>query len=450
MPSPKLIALCGVCVLLLGSLPLSVGAQNQARAQAPAPAATTPTPYSEVRRDSLLNGLQIVTLERPSEVQLRCEIVIRAGAMFDFLGKIGLAGLTQEALLAANPRLTQELESLQARIEWGVNWDVTWFRLEAPPGGFDTAMEILGRLLVVETIRPDQFKQAHETQLARLKEQAANLSPAARADAAFLATLYGNHPYGHGIAGTEQTLATIHRGDVIDFYKRFYIANDAVAIVLGNVKHERIMRTFKSVLGGWAKGALVPASFRQPQRATTVRLNRVELPEAPGVELRAGVIGLKYIDADFLATQVLARALERKLQQEGAAFAASGITVRAVPRFLPGPLLMSASVPAERAAEFSRRATDSFAALATTPAMDEELAAAKASLIQEHAARPIFEHLREMEVYGLPRNHALTYAARVNALTAANLQRVAKQLLDNNALTVVVLGRISEHLKSSL
>jgi zinc protease len=142
--------------------------------------------------------------------------------------------------------------------------------------------------------------------------------------------------------------------------------------------------------------------------------------------------------------------LEARLKREATGQAASGLAVRASPRILPGPFFLSASLPTERAAEFSRHATDSFAALATSQVSAEELAAAKAALAGDYAARSIGDQLREIEVYALPRNYPLTFATRVNNVSAADLQRVAKRLLEANALTVVVLGRVNGDFKSQL
>lgn len=450
MQSSKLIVFLCLCALTLSGWHANASAQKKDRVTPPAPELLARTPYSEVQREALLNGLQVVTLERAGEPRLRCDLVIRSGAMFDLTGKVGLAAMTQEALLAADPQLTEELESLQAKLEWGVNWDLTWFRLEAPVEGFDAAMSLIGRLLVVENIRPESFNRAQQTRLERRTARAAKLTLAERADEKFLAELYGGHPYGHSVEGHEQTAAAINRGDVIDFYKRFYLANNSVAVVLGNVKHERVMRAFKSSFGGWVKGPLVPPTFRQPARTTKVRVVEVEAPEAPAVEWRGGVIGVSFADKDFIITALMARVLEMKLKKDAAELSASALAVKALRRVLPGPLLMSASVPPERADEFSRRATESYAALATTPVTEEELAAAKASLTSEHEAQPIIEHLREIEAYNLSRNHALTFATRVNAVTAADVQRVANRLRDTNALTVVVLGRVSNHPKSQI
>src|SRR5262249_33173020 len=159
------------------------------------------------RRDNLLNEMQIVTLDRPGDPIVKCDIVIRAGAMFDLAGKTGLAALTQGSLIAANPRLKDELESLRAKIDWGMNWDTTWFHSETPANNFDTVFEIVARLLVVENVRPESFKAAQQDQISKIKSR--SLSPAERADETFLKAIYGDHPYGHNLEGTEITVTGI-------------------------------------------------------------------------------------------------------------------------------------------------------------------------------------------------------------------------------------------------
>src|SRR5262245_1151411 len=189
--------------------------------------------------------------------------------MFDLAGKTGVAALTLETLLAVNPQLKDEVESLQGKIDWGLNWDTTWFHIETPANNFDAVFEILARLLVVENVRPDAFKRAHQDRLEKVKS--VKPTPAEQADEAFLKALYGDHPYGHNVGGAEATVSGIKQADVYDFLKRFYIANNVSIVVVGNITHDRAMRPFRAFFGGWAKGQSVPATFRQP--AQTVELN---------------------------------------------------------------------------------------------------------------------------------------------------------------------------------
>src|SRR5262249_42237031 len=215
----KLLSLVTCGILLIGVLaPLAV-AQNKDKdkdkdKKSPIPAVIPPTPYSNVRRDGLLNGLQIITLERAGDSNVKCDLIIRAGAMFDLAGKTGVAALTQETLLAVNPQLKEAIESLEGEIDWGLNWGTPWFHIETPEDNFDSVFEILARLLVVENVRPDAFKRAHQERLEKVKS--VKPTPAEQADEAFLKAVYGDHPYGHNVVGGEATVSGIKQADVYD------------------------------------------------------------------------------------------------------------------------------------------------------------------------------------------------------------------------------------------
>ena len=345
-------------VILLPVLTFRAPAQKQTAPEAPAAQA----PLSGVRRDSLLNGLQIVTFDTRLP-KVRCDLVIRGGAMFDLAGKTGLAAVTQETLLAVNPRLVEEIETLEGTISWGVSYDESWYRLEVPPKNIETALEILGRLLVTETFRPDAFKKAKDVQLEKIRKLEEALTPAIRADRAFRESLFGQHPYSRSIEGTAATVNAIIQGDVFDFYRRLYIANDSFVVVAGPVAHDRVMRAFRVLFGAWIKGPLVPATFRPPARTTELNLVKVNVADAPRIELRGGLIGVSTTDKDFVVTQVMARALENRLKQSKALGPSDSVSARTEQRVLPGPIYFSVSVSPERAPEVSRAATDAFAAL---------------------------------------------------------------------------------------
>jgi zinc protease len=445
----KLLTLASCSLLIMGALAPGAVSQkkdkDKDKLNPPVPVIIPPTPYSNVRRDNLLNGLQIISLERAGDANVKCDLVIRAGAMFDLAGKTGQAAITQATLLAVNPRLNEEIESLQAKVEWGLNWDTTWFHIETPASSFDAVFEILARLLVVENVRPDAFKRAYQDHLNKVKS--VKPTPAERAEEAFNKAIYGDHPYGHNIDGTEATVAGIKQADIYDYLKRFYIANNVSVIVVGNITHERAMRPFKAFFGGWTKGQTVPATFRQPAQTVQLKLVKVEVLDAPNVELRGGMIGVKSADPDFIVAQVMARVLNARLKREAESIG-GGFAAQSPRRILPGPFYFSASIPADQASTFSRKATESFASLGAAAVSSEELAAAKSSLADEHAAHPVEQYLREIEVFRLPKNYPLNIKENIEKVSAADVQRVAKRLFDANAMTVVALGRVNESFKT--
>jgi zinc protease len=431
---------------LIGVLPVSADFQKKRNQEktgtTSVPETAARTPYSNVKRDELLNGLQIISLERSADPLVKFDLVIRAGAMFDLIGKTGVAKLTQETLLAVNPQLKEEFESLQATIEWGVDLDTTWFHIETPAESFESVLEIIARLLVVEDIRPEAFKSASQKHLELLKSR--QPSTAERADENFFKALYGDHPYGHNIDGSDESISGIKQGDVYDYLKRFYLANNSSAVITGNISHARAMRIFRSYFGGWMKGSIVPRTFRPPSQVDRPHLVKIEESGSAKIEIRSGLIGVKHNDPDFLVTRVIAGILAARLQNPQ-----TELSVKSLPRNLPGPLFVSASVPVDQAVALSGRINESFASLTTAPVSGEQLASIKSGLTAEYASRPTEFFLREIEVYSLPRNYPLNLASKLDSITAADVQRVAKKLLDANALTVIVQGDVKEIFKSN-
>lgn len=430
---------------ILGSILMILAITTVCLAQPATPASSggnggaAETAYSNVRRDNLLNGLQIVTLEQPTESTIKCLIVIRTGSMFDSVGKSGLVALTQRTLLAVNPQLREEMDSLQTKIDWGVDRDKTWFRMEMPPANFEAALEILGRLLVVETIRTDAFKRAQTEQLELIRQGIALPGSAQRADDAFHQTLFGDYPYGRNVIGTELTVANLRQGDVYDIFQRFYLANNSAVILAGKIAPEKALRAFKYLFGGWSKGSIVPATFRQPAQVSELKLVRLDASGSERVEIRGGLTGVRYASPEFLLTQLMVEILTRRWASEAGGQSAR-VEFEAARQALPGPLYFSAQVAPAEAEALSQRVTAIFSGLSTNPVTADELTAARTSLLTKLSARPVEEWLFDIEAFGLPRNYPLTLRNRLESTTTTELQALIRKLFEGNALTVVVLG----------
>ena len=204
-----------------------------------------------------------------------------------------------------------------------------------------------------------------------------------------------------------------------------------------DVTRIRVLCAFKILFGGWSKGAIVPATFRAPVQIAQLKLVKIDDPQAERVEMRGGVLGVKYGSPDFPITQVLARILTRRWSREG-------VVIEAAPRLLAGPIYFSASAAPSEAQALSQRLTEGLAGLASAAISEEELDAAKRSLIDEFSARPIELWLRDIEAFSLPRNYPVNLKSRLEAITPAEAQRVARKLFEANALTVVVRGPVND------
>lgn len=398
------------------------------------------------KRDKLLNGLPILVLERPGSGSVAVHLVIKSGATFDLVNKAGLSSLTAQMLLRGSEegytadRLKEELAENNIRLEITTGWDSTEIRMLGSSANFDTLIELLGRLITKPTFPAAEFDQLKADRIKQLE----SVTPTTVADEAFLATLYGSHPYGHNIAGTKASLAQIVRFDVIDFYKRFYIANNSSLVIAGDVKLDAIIPMLRKSFGGWRKGQIAPYTFVPPQPRAGVNIRLVEQANQPVTEIRMGSFALKRTDADYLPMQLLFEVLSRRLA------ARQGMKLQAQldARKLLGPFLLSASVPNQQAAEAITVALDEIKRI-NGGVEEVELQTAKDRLIEQYRTNinsntELAARWAESENYNLGATYVKDFVVKVSRIGAEDLRRVAGQYLGANNLTITVHGRASE------
>jgi predicted Zn-dependent peptidase len=90
-----------------------------------------------IKRDALLNGLQLLTLETPGSGSISLKVRVNSGAMFDLVGKGGLADLTAGMLLRggggyASSAIEETVKQFGLRINISVNWDATDIEFSGP------------------------------------------------------------------------------------------------------------------------------------------------------------------------------------------------------------------------------------------------------------------------------------------------------------------------------
>ena len=86
------------CVLII-LVVLATGAQPRPGQNGQTQRQASPFVLPIVKRDSLLNGLQLIVLEQPGTGSVSTRLRINSGALFDLAGKGGLADLTAGMLL---------------------------------------------------------------------------------------------------------------------------------------------------------------------------------------------------------------------------------------------------------------------------------------------------------------------------------------------------------------
>jgi predicted Zn-dependent peptidase len=429
-------------------------AAPDARARPPrlgAPPAVRLPPAAERR---LSNGLRLVVVEHHELPLADFALVVPAGSEADPAGREGLATLTAALLDEGTATRTalqvaDQASFLGVTLGTGAGWDASQVVLHAPVAQLDSALALMADVVTRPSLPVREFERLRRerlTGLLQLRDQA----PAV-ADRAFARQVFGAaHPYGRPAGGTEASTRALTRADVQRFYATHWRPNHATLVVVGDVRPDDVAARLERAFAGW-RPAAVPAPVAPaapPARATAVYL--VDKPGAPQSSVRIGLPGVARTTPDYfpllVLNTVLGGSFTSRLNQN--LREVRGYTYGAGSRFqtrrAAGPFVASAEVTGAKTDSALVEFMKELRAIAdTVPAA--ELERAKQYLVLQlpgdfETTGDIAGQLIPVVTYGLPLDYYNTYAARVAAVTQADVQRVARQYLDPRRLAVVVVG----------
>jgi zinc protease len=425
------------------------------------PTALTPPPgpstrqiaIPAVKRDFLLNELQLMVLPQPGTGVVTAHLRINSGAMFDLAGKGGLADITAGMLLRSAKGLPAKdlsdyLTQLGLTLSVKVGWDSTDIAISGPATGLESIFDLFGRLVIKPSFGQPELDALKSARVAELSAETSSPIQLARETA--VEALYGRYPLGRPVHGTIDSIAKIGTNDVAYYHNRFYIANDAELAIEGDVLAEEVTLIARSKLGIWKKGEKVPATFLPPEPLTARRIMVLDRPESPNAAIVSAGHSISRRSIDYLASTVMAQVLESSVARTN-----SGARVKLEARYLPGPMLVALDSPSDKTAAAVQAVLDAMERLRSADIPQEDLDRAKQSVISSFAQETATSDgqvgaLLDIEQYGLGRDYLINFAARVAAVSAAEVKQAAQTHLDPRALAISVVGpaaSLSEPLK---
>jgi zinc protease len=405
-----------------------------------------------LKRDFLLNGLQLIINEQKGAGSPTVKLRIDSGAAFDLAGKGGLADLTAGMLLKGgggldSKGLVDTVGQLGLSVNISVDWDSTNIALSGPADSLESMFDLIGRLVVSPTFDQKEFDALKAQRAAAIAMEESNPAEVCRWKA--METLFGSHPYARTARGTAQSVRQIARADLLYFHKRFYLANNASLVVTGDVKAEEITRLGRTRLGSWRKGEKVPATFRPPEPLSGRRVVVLDRPSETAQAVIAQ-IGVSRRDKDYFPVLVMAELLKANVAKSAGASPGVRVESSLDARFLPGPLSWQISSSPGVVAQTIDAVLSAMAALQTElPALDQ-VESAKGRIVSAFAERlaradTTAEVILDIDTYGLGKDYLMNFAPRVNAITPRDIQRAAQTHLKPGAVAVVVSGPASAY-----
>lgn len=399
-------------------------------------------------------GLTLVVVEQHELPLVDVILQVRTGGEADPPRHEGAAAVTAAMLTEGTTtrsalEIADQAAYLGVRLGTGSGWEQSTVSLHATTAQLDSALALFADVALHPAFAGADLERIRKVRLTALQQQR-DRGPAI-ADRAYAATLFGDgHPYGRPLAGTEASVAAITTTDLRTFYDTYYRPNNATLLVVGDVKADDIERRVLALFGGWARREIpAPANATAAAPAATT-LILVDKPGAAQSSFRLGGIGAPRSTSDYFALQVLntvlggsytSRLNQNLRETRGFTYGAgSGFSMRR----LAGPFTASAEIVSAKSdsalAEFLKELRS---IRDTVPA--DELARAKRYLqlglpADFETTGDIARQLLPLLAYGIPLDFYDSAVQRIGAVTQADVQRVARQYVNPDRLTIVIVG----------
>jgi zinc protease len=261
--------------------------------------------------------------------------------------------------------------------------------------------------------------------------------------------MFGDHPLAR-VAPTPAALDGLTRDALVEFHKTHYVPDHAVLAVTGDVTAAQAKQKAEAAFGSWKKSgaAVAPQSPAAPLTGPSIAL--VARPGSTQTSLRVGTQSLQRGDPDYEALAVANRILggangrlfEHLREQKGYTYGANSTFSSSRIR---GSWTASTDV---RSDVTDPALTDLLADIRTmreTRVTDKELTDTKRSIVGSFALllenpSSILNNYLDVYFYKLPKDYWDTYASRIEAVTAADIQRVAQKYWAADKLQIVAVG----------
>jgi zinc protease len=394
----------------------------------------------EPQREQLLNGLRILLWLKPGTPDIILKLRINSGSAFDLAGQSGEMALLGDVLFPDPATVDYFTDEMEGKLDVEVNHDSLTITMIGKASEFEQIVEVLRNALLATQLTPEVVTRMREARVKLLRDTA--VAPAAVADRAIAARLFGTFPYGHSAAGSPEDIARVEAGDLMLARDRFLNSNNATLAVIGGITKPRAMRTLRQLLGPWRKAEqIVPATFRQPDPPDA----RTLIVNVPGssVEIRLAFRGVSRSDPDFYAVEILARIAQHRWQATTPELEKQPVFVRSDAFVLPGAIVMGATVNSSHVSDSLTSARKVFESFANTPVTVAELDRAKTEVVNEVSnmmAKPdsLPDPWLDAETYRL--RGIQNQVSLLRNVTASDIQRVASRLFKTTAIASVLAG----------
>ncbi len=417
-----------------------------------------------IQKVTLDNGLTVIVIEHHELPVVAFRLILKSGSASDPAGRGGTADLTAGLLRKGTKtrsatRIAEEIDFVGGRLGAGSGLDATYATCQVLTKHFDVGLDLLSDIILNPTFKEDEIERLRKQTLSAIAE--GKQDPSSVADEKFSQFLFGDHPYGRPSEGTEESVPAITREDILDFHRTYYVPNNAILAVVGDVESKDVLAKVKAKFGRWSSGDVSQPVVATPPPVEGYQILLVDKPDLTQTYVCMGHLGIERKNPDYFPIRVMNYILG------GGGFASRlvdevrskrGLTYDVGCRFdankLGGAYQINTFTRNDSTAAAIAAIIDQIKRIRTEGVTDKELEDTKSFYsgyfpLQFETPSQIATQILDVELYDLGEDYIQNYREKINAVTKEDVLRVAQKYLDPDNLKLVVVSK-ADDVKASL
>ena len=403
-------------------------------------------------RTTLSNGLRVVTAPMPQAKSVACFVMIAAGSRYETRDTNGIAHFAEHMFFKGTERrptardIAGEIDAIGGEFNAFTGKEYTGYYVKCAAEHRDVALDVLVDMLRHSRFDPEEIEREKGVIVEEMNMYVD--TPRDYVDSVYDELLYGDQPLGWDIIGTKETVRAATRETFLDYLDRWYRAPRMVAGVAGAVG-DGLLPRLETLLGdvpNGATGSPDPVSLSQDDAQV-----RVHSKASDQAHLRFGVPSYPLEHPDRYALSLLATVLGGGMssrlftevrERRGLAYYVYGYNQGYTDT---GTLFAQAGVDINRIDDAIRTIAAEFGRIAAEPVEADELEKAR-NYVKGRLVLSL-EDPKGTILFGL-RGEVLENRLRepdevlagFDAVTAEDVQRVARDLVRDNRLNLALIG----------
>ncbi len=403
----------------------------------------------------LSNGLDVIVVASAKLPVVSMQLAIKAGRMHEPLARLGVADLTGDMLLRGGTtkhdarQLARTIDFVGGTMGANAGYEATVLSCSVMAKNIDTCLQLLPEVAIKPAFASTEMAAVWQGKIAEVRSR---LDDAAQLASAHVQNLLWGNDHVRGWLPSEPRIVALTRDDLITWHKTWFVPNNAVLVVSGDVKVAKLRSDLEKAFGGWKKAPVPPTPKYAQPGLSGIRVRLVDKPGQTQTQIRVAQYGIAHDDPQFFDATVWnyilgsgdfsSRLMNAVRVQGGKTYGANSAFDRNLDR---GSLIASTFTRNAEALATTRLVTEEIAKMAKDGPTQSEVARATANMagaygVRFQSAADVGSAIMGASLHGFNEEYVASYAQRLASVDAAAAKAAAAKLIDTRNYVVVLVG----------